>query len=104
MNTLTEKQITRIFSKDPYGPYWFSGVKFSGEYINLHNNGKLYAHCFFKDGKRDGEYKSWGTDGMLRHVEIYKVGEVKSTIVMNGIIYDKNYEFIDDYKDIKLIV
>jgi antitoxin component YwqK of YwqJK toxin-antitoxin module len=36
-----------------------------GEYKEWHDNGQLYVHCFFVDGKQHGEYKWWYENGQL---------------------------------------
>ena len=39
---------------------------------NYHENGQLWAHYFYKDGKYHGEYKYWNEDGGLWRHCFYK--------------------------------
>jgi len=51
---ITKKQIKNLFinpQKAIGNGLWFSGHKGDGEYKEWYENGQLWQHCFYKDGK-----------------------------------------------------
>ena len=55
---------------------WFGGIKKDGEYKSWHTNGRLQIHCFYENGKKDGEYKFWNNNGKLLYHCFYKDDKV----------------------------
>ena len=48
-----------------YEHCFFLNGKLHGEYKWLYINGTIAENCFYKDGKEQGEYKSFNKDGTL---------------------------------------
>ena len=53
-----------------------------GEFKTYHNNGQLYEHTFYLNGKRHGEYKEYHENGQLSvhtfYQNVKQHGEFKS--------------------------
>ena len=76
---------------------FYKDGKLDSEYKLWHDNGQHYIHCFFKNGNEDGEYKAWYYDGQLWEHYFYKDRE---TVDMPKEIKD-GYIYVDGkyYKD-----
>jgi antitoxin component YwqK of YwqJK toxin-antitoxin module len=55
--------------------------RLQGEYKSWCSNGKLSVHCFYKDGELEGEFKNWNSDGIIFIHCFYKDGEVVKRLV-----------------------
>jgi antitoxin component YwqK of YwqJK toxin-antitoxin module len=49
--------------------------KLDGLWKSYWSNGELYYSCYFKDGKLDGLFESFYDNGQLEYKECYKNGE-----------------------------
>jgi len=106
MNVM-HRQIKKLFTntqKAKEDGLWFSGYKGEGEFKQWYDNGQLFVHYFFKDGREEGEVKQWHDNGQLQQHGFYKQGapegEIKmwlsdGTLIMHKII--RNGEEIKDY-------
>ncbi len=55
--------------------YYKEGKK-EGEYKEWWNNGKLKCHCYYKEDKKEGEYREWNSDGFLITHYLYKNNKI----------------------------
>ena len=81
MKNLKKEYIRKIFTnieKLKYGGIYLYGIEEEGEYKEWHGNGKLFLHCFYKNGELEGEYKSWHENGKLYSHSFYKDGRLNS--------------------------
>lgn len=53
-----------------------NGVE-NGKFVGYHENGKLSFDGTFVDGKREGQFFNYDSDGFLYLIEFYKNGEMK---------------------------
>jgi len=62
--------------------YYTVDGKLDGEYKRWDSDGDLLEHYYYKNGKREGEYKAWYSNGQLMAHRYYKNdkldGEYKS--------------------------
>ena len=66
MRNIAREQIKQLFNnpqKTMGDGLWFSGYDGEGEYKRWWSNGKIFKHCFYKNGNLDGEFKMWNNDG-----------------------------------------
>jgi len=54
---MTTLEILKITDEQKQEGIFISGNAENGEYKEWDENGKLYEHCFYKNGKLNGEYK-----------------------------------------------
>ncbi len=47
-----------------------------GEYKEWYSNGQLMRQCYYKEGKEECVYKEWDEEGSLIVYKIYANGEV----------------------------
>lgn len=45
---------------------------------HFYRNGKISSIEHFRNGRKEGEFKSWDESGQLTKIEIYKNGELKN--------------------------
>lgn len=51
--------------------------KLEGEYKSWHEDGLLHEHKFYRDGKRDGEHKAWHPNGQIKERKFFLNGTLE---------------------------
>jgi len=59
--------------------FYYKNGKRDGDYKIWYTNGQLAEECFYKNGEKDGTYKYWHENGQLREECYYKNGELDGT-------------------------
>ena len=71
---MTLIEFLRLSPEEKTRNIWISGIEGEGEYIRCLDNGQIYEHCFYENGKRHGEYKAWNYNGKLYIHSLYENG------------------------------
>ena len=69
------------FEKNKTKGIWLSGIEGEGEFLQYYENGKLWIHTFYKNGKEHGEIKWYHENGQLGAHAFYKNGEYAKNLM-----------------------
>ena len=65
------------------GFYYRYGKPFTGIVYTEHDNGRMKMEMKFKEGKKDGNWEWYRSDGHILKKEIWKEGELVKTVEWN---------------------
>ena len=82
---------------------WFKNNKLDGKWIHFHENRKKSLEFEYKNGKRNGEYKTWFHTGQLKEDGFYitsgsEIWPGETTLTKDDSIYVLNFKR-DRFKD-----
>ena len=77
---MTPLELLELTIEDKIKGIWF-GEENNSEFKSWYSNGQLYVHCFYKDGRREDEFKRWHDNELLFH-ELYKDGKLIKNILL----------------------
>jgi antitoxin component YwqK of YwqJK toxin-antitoxin module len=63
-----------------------------GEYKSWWSNGQTWVRCFYVDGKQHGEFKSWYSNGQLYSHCFYQNGKMVVDFIKNPALYPSTDE------------
>jgi len=86
-----KKLLRRVCIKTDRCEYYEIDGKKDGEYKVWRSNGQLYIHCFYKNDKLDGESKHWHDNGQLFELRYFKNGRLDGELKR----WDKNGQLLE---------